>query len=408
MIQTRSTILALTLLFCFTFTFPVAAQDWLRWSGSKGDFTSKETKWSDDWPADGLKKQWQVNVGTGFSSVTIADGLLYTMGRNDGKDVTYCLNADSGEEVWRHEYDAKLFDNLHEGGPGATPTIDQQHLYTLARGGQLFCLDRKSGEVQWETNVCDLVDIKAPEWGLTSTPLIEGEKLLVEAGRILALDKKTGKEIWQSESKQRPGYGSPVVFQHGGQRLVASLNNDNLKIVKLQDGVRVTSYKWETRFATSAATPMIVDDNVYISTGYQKGSLLAKFDGEQLSKVYETKKMANHMNSCVLIDGHLYGIHGNSHNARTCTVVCMEFLTGEVKWSHRGLGCGSLIAAGKRLLILSDSGTLVCANANPAKFEQLAESKVLKGRCWTVPVLLNHRVYCRNAKGDIVCVKLPD
>jgi hypothetical protein len=294
---------------------------WLRWSGPHGDFVSAETGWSSDWPDDGLKQVWKAEIGIGFSSVTIADGLLYTMGRAGEEDAVYCLDADTGEEKWSYKYAAPLFDNLHEGGPGATPTIDGQRVYTLSRDGKLFCFDRINGKLVWSASVNETVGIAAPEWGFTTSPLIVGEKLLIEAGCIVAFDKTDGKEIWQTQTERRPGYGSPVVFEHQGEQLVTSLSNDALQVVKLADGEEIASYPWETSFATSSSTPIVSGDKIFISTGYGKGCVLLQLSGGELTKVYDNKDLANHMNNCVLRDGFLYGIHGNAHNARLCTLV---------------------------------------------------------------------------------------
>jgi outer membrane protein assembly factor BamB len=118
--------------------------------------------------------------------------------------------------------------------------------------------------------------------------------------------------------------------------------------------------------------------------------------------VWSHKEMQNQFSSCVLINDHLYGIDGDTGAARA--LKCMELMTGEVKWSTEGLGSGALIAAGQRLIILSEDGELVIARTTPAKFEELARAKVLDGRCWTMPVLANGRIVCRSADGELVCV----
>ena len=125
---------------------------------------------------------------------------------------------------------------------------------------------------------------------------------------------------------------------------------------------------------------------------------------EGLQLAYQHKKMRNHMNNCVLYDGYLYGFDGNSQNRRLVNLVCMEHATGKIRWSHNGLGCGSLTLADRKLLILSDEGELLTAVATPEEFKLLAHAQVLDGKCWTVPVLSHGRIYCRDAVGDLVCV----
>ena len=115
---------------------------WLQWMGNAHDGVSRESGWSVDWPDSGLPLAWQREIGIGFSSVSIADGRLLTMGHADGKETVYCLNQQTGETIWTHSYPCQLVDNLYEGGPGSTPTIDGDRVYTLGKEGQLHLLSR--------------------------------------------------------------------------------------------------------------------------------------------------------------------------------------------------------------------------------------------------------------------------
>ena len=205
----------------------------------------------------------------------------------------------------------------------------------------------------------------------------------------------------------RPGYGSPLVFERGNKTLIAVLNNDKLLVVNATDGDEVASFPWKTKFATTSSTPIVHDDTIFISTGYDQGCALLRWKGGDLEVVYENRNMRNHMNNCVLWDGYLYGIDGNSHNPRTCQLDCMNYTTGEIAWKKPGFGCGSLMLANGKLLVLSDRGTLVLADASPDEYQELGRTELFDERCWTVPVVAGGRVYCRNAAGGLVCVNLP-
>lgn len=379
---------------------------WPRWSGPRSDLISREKEWSANWPKSGLRVSWEVNVGTGFSSVSVADGRLYTMGHQKGRDHVFCFDATTGKQLWSYDYRCQLVDNLHDGGPGSTPTLDGDRVYTLSREGHLFCFDAVSGEVRWSLELQEKLGIAMPEWGFTCSPLIVDEKLILEAGRTVAFDKLSGEKIWQTKV-YRPGYGSPLLFQRAGKRLIAVLNNDKLLVLRLEDGSEVTTFPWTTQFATSSTTPMAYEDTLFISTGYNEGCALLRWRGDELDVVYENRNMRNHMNNCVLWEGKLYGIDGNSHNRRTCQLVCMDYATGKVAWKKRGFGCGSLMMANGYLVVLSDRGTLVLAKANPQGFEELSRTELFDARCWTVPVVVGGRVYCRSAEGDLVCAELP-
>ncbi|NQU20770.1 MAG: PQQ-like beta-propeller repeat protein [Candidatus Nealsonbacteria bacterium] len=384
------------------------ANDWPNWLGPNADGISRETDWTAKWPADGPTTLWKKKVGIGFSSMAVATGAdgtarVYTMGHRDGKEFVWCLDAETGDEIWSHSYAGKLVKNLHEGGPCATPTVDGDRVYTVGREGQLYCLDAADGKPVWSMDLQEEFGAELPAWGFTCSPVISGDVLIIEAGRTAALNKTTGKVIWQT-ALYPPGYGSPSLFIADGELRVAVLNNFGPMIVRADNGKEIVKDRWETAYKTNSTTPIVADGKVFISTGYDKGCALFDMADDKLDVVYTNKKMRNHFNNCVLLDGHLYGVDGNSNQSRNCKVVCTEFATGKVKWEHRGLGCGSLLIADGKLIILSDDGKLVTAAATPDAFRQIGSAQVLTGKCWTVPVLSHGRIYCRNTPGDLVCV----
>ena len=377
--------------------------EWPMWRGPRADLISHEENWNAQWPAGGPPRLWTANVGIGFSSFSVADGRLYTMGHKGGQDTIYCIDAENGKPVWTHSYPCAIVDNLHEGGPSATPTIDGDRVYTVSKEGHLFCLDAAKGGVIWLVELQKLLGVAMPDWGFSSSPLILGDMLILEAGRTVALNKKTGDLIWQTE-KFRPGYGSPTAFEHNGELLITTLNNDALLVAKADSGEVIDTAPWESSFATVANTPIVSGDTIFISSGYNQGCALFQLAGGKLNQIYKNKDMRNQMNNSVLADGVLYGFDGNSHNRRTVLLVCMDYATGKVRWSERGLGCGSVMAADGKLIILGDEGELVIAEASPEAFKPISRAKVLDGRCWTVPVLAGGRIYCRNAAGDVVAL----
>jgi outer membrane protein assembly factor BamB len=231
--------------------------------------------------------------------------------------------------------------------------------------------------------------------------------VIVEAGRTAAYDIETGDIVWQTAA-YRPAYTSPVAFRHPSTQatLVASLNNDALLILDATDGNELAQSSFTTPHATTACTPIVEGDTIYISSGYERGCTLLRFDGSNLTRVYDNQHMCNHMNSCVLHQGHLYGIDGNSHSRRTAMLKCIDHATGEIRWQQRGYGVGSLLLAGDQLVVLSDEGQLLVVRATPDAFELVAEAQVIDGKCWTVPVLCGGRLYVRNAAGDLICLQL--
>jgi outer membrane protein assembly factor BamB len=407
------------------------AIDWPGWRGASQDGVTPEAGWTTTWPKGGPPIRWTAEIGIGFGSMAVVDGRVFSMGHDPGgtvevslsdqtpvtgqgerrgMDTVWCLAAESGSVLWSHSYPCLLIANLHEGGPAATPTVHDGRVYTLSKEGHFFCLDIADGDVIWKRSLTEDLGVTMPEWGFAGSPLVDGDLVVVDGGRVAAYHRLTGELVWQTE-KFKPGYGTPVGFDFppGGddaQRLVAVLNNECLLVVRLSDGQEVARRKWTTQYETSATTPIVVGDTIFVSTGYRRGCMLARLKGRRLEKIYENSEMCNHMNNSVLWDGHWYGFDGNSHRSRTATLTCLDYVTGEAKWAERGLGCGSLMVAGGRLVCLSDEGELAVVDPSPDGYRELARAKILDGRCWTVPVLSGGHVYARNAAGTLVCVDL--
>jgi len=386
-----------------------ASSDWPKWRGPLADGIARNNKWRKNWDEQPPTVAWKTNVGIGFGSMAVVDGRLYVMGHNGEKDegrgeeTVYCLDAATGEEVWKHSYPGPLLDKQHEGGPGATPTVVGKRVFTHGRDSQLYCLDAATGERLWSKMLKEEFDVEQPTWAFSCSPLPLGDGVILDIGRVVALDQATGKTLWAT-GKFQAGYGTPAAFKGPDGPRLAVLNNDYLIVLEAKDGSEIARTAWETQYDTNATTPIVESDRIYISTGYNKGCLLARLEDGKLEWVYDNKEMRNHMANCVLIDGYLYGVDGNSHSSRNCNLVCQNFETGDAMWKERGYGCGTVLAADGMLIVLSDEGRLVLAPVDPKRFEPIAEVRVLTGKCWTVPVLAGGRIYCRNATGDMVCL----
>jgi outer membrane protein assembly factor BamB len=373
------------------------AEDWNRYRGPNLNGISKETGWQANWPVEGPKRLWKASVGVGFSSVTVSQGHVYTIGNADDTDTVFCFDAVSGKPVWKHPYPCKLDPKYYEGGPSSTPTVDGDRVYTMSKKGDLLCLNSSNGEVVWSKNVHDELGAQEPTWGFAGSPLVEGDKLILNVGEAgTAFDKKTGKLIWTS-GKGVSGYSTPVPFDQGKQRCVAIMAAKSVIAVKVADGKEVWSYPWETTYDVNAANPIISDGRIFISSGYGHGCALLDISKDKPAKIWENKNMRNHFASSILWKGSIYGVDENE-------LKCLTWDNGEVKWGEKKFGKGSLMMADGKIIGLSEKGELMVAEATPAAFKPVSQAQVLGGKCWSVPVLSNGKVYCRNAKGDLVCL----
>jgi outer membrane protein assembly factor BamB len=170
-----------------------------------------------------------------------------------------------------------------------------------------------------------------------------------------------------------------------------------LVAVKAADGRQLWSYPWKTDYDVNAADLIVNGDKLFISSGYNHGCAVLKVAGSAPEKVWENKNLRNHFNSCVLWQGHLYGPDDSG-------LRCVSFETGELKWTYREFGKGSLMVVDGKLVALSEKGELIIADPTPAAFKPISRAQVLNGKCWTTPLLSNGHIYCRNAVGDVVCL----
>jgi outer membrane protein assembly factor BamB len=378
------------------------AEHWPNFRGPSHNGISLETGWLDHWPAEGPSISWKTNVGTGLSSFAVAGNRVFTIGNHANTDAVFCFDADNGKELWRHSYESDLGDKFFEGGPTSTPTVDGRFVYTLSRWGDLFCFEAASGKIIWSKNVQKETQTRIPGWGFSGSPLVRENLLVLNVGEAgMALDKATGNIIWRSATKDC-GYSTPlpIKFQYQWTAILAS--GQSYLAVDLKTGAELWRIRWLTQFALNAAEPVVDKDKVFISSGYGKGCALLAMKAGEPDVVWKSKVMRNQFNSSVLLDGFLYGIDGDT--TEKARLKCIEYATGTEKWSQPGIGSGALMVADGKLIVLSDSGELLVAPASNSGFKPTARTQVLGGKCWTTPVLANGRIYCRNSRGDIVCI----
>jgi outer membrane protein assembly factor BamB len=369
------------------------ASDWPNWRGPDYNGISKETGWDAGKVNSNTKPLWKASVGTGFSSIAVSGGRAYTMGNTNNEDTVYCLDAATGSVIWKHSYSAPLDSDNYEGGPSATPTIADGKVYTISKKGRVFCLDADTGDVIWQKEL----NVKIPQWGLSGSALVIDNMVIFNAGTCgMALNKIDGGEIWQN-GKGNAGYATGVPFTSDGNKCVAIFGADEASGLIAATGKEIWSFEWKTSYDINAADPIISGNKVFVSSGYNTGCGVFNIENGKANEVWRNKNIRNHFNSCVLLAGHIYGFDEK-------TLKCLDMATGREKWSKEGLGKGSLMAADGKLIILSEKGKLVIAEAAPTGFKEISSAQILAGKCWTVPVLANGRIYARNAVGDLVCV----
>jgi outer membrane protein assembly factor BamB len=246
------------------------------------------------------------------------------------------------------------------------------------------------------------VEAAKPRWGFAGSPVIEGHLLILNVGGAgTAVEKTSGKVAWKSDTNAA-GYATPTPYTARGERCAAILSGKALIGVRVEDGKELWQFPWIERWNLNAADPLLIGDKLFIST-LDRGCAMLQIGSGAPKVLWENKVLRHHFNSGVHRTGFIYGIHGNTDQPDR-DLRCVEVITGQVKWKHVGVGLGSLMAADGKLIVLSDRGELLVAPATPEGFKPIARAQVLGGKCWTVPVLANGRIYCRNAEGTLICL----
>jgi outer membrane protein assembly factor BamB len=395
-----------TLVTLVAFAMPaanVAAHDWPQWRGPDRSDVSKETGLLKSWPAEGPKRVWLFeNAGSGYSGPAIADGKFFTVGTRDGSEILLVLDANTGKELWTAKLGAVL-DNAWGNGTRGTPTVDGDRVYAMTGIGEVVCVSVANGKVLWKVTMKSLGG-EVPKWGFSESVLVDGNKVVCtpggSKGAVAALDKLTGKVLWQSKHFTDPAhYSSIVPATINGTAQYVQRTEKSIVGIAASDGKLL--WKTDFPFGRTAVipTPIVRGNEVYVTAGYGAGCKMVRIGaGNEVTVVYENKVMKNHHGGAILVGDYVYG------NADPGWV-CQDFKTGKEVWSHRGFGKGAIGCADGMLYCLEESsGTVVLVDASPAgwkehgRFKLDPQTKIRseRGRIWTHPVISNGKLYLRD------------
>ena len=381
------------------------AADWLHYRGPSHNGATLEKITA--FPTDGPKELWRVQVGIGLSSVTVAGNRAYTAGYKDGQEIVYCLDVATGKVVWSHGWVAKLRDNLFEGGPRATPTVSGERVYMVGNEGQVVCLDAASGKLAWEKNLVADFGGKRPEWGFSGAPTVDGANVLLDSGgagaSTIALHKLTGALAWKA-GDDGAGYGPVILAELGGKRTALVFKAKALVALDHSTGAELWRQTWETNYDVNAASPVVAGDKVFLTSGYGKGATALRITAGKPEQLWFNKSLRAHFNSPVVVGGFAYGMDGTADPK--APLVCVDLENGETKWKSKDVQGGSLILAGDKLLILTETGDIVLADPSPSGYKEISRKHVLGARNWVQPTLANGRIFARNNKGELVALGL--
>ena len=372
-----------------------APEDWPQWRGPNRDGKSAEKGLLKAWPAGGPPLAWRATgAGEGYSSFAVANGRLYTLGAKDGTEHVIAFDAASGKRLWEAA-NGNRFSNDRGSGPRATPTVDGDTIYAFGASGDLSAIEVATGRPRWKVNVLSKFGGSNIQWGLSESPLVLSDRVLLNAGGpIVALRKNDGSLIWKSDGEPA-GYSSAVLHEAGGVRQAIFFTHTRVVGVDVNTGKRLWSYEPVANGVANIATPIVQGNRVFVSSDYGTGAALLELTpaggGVRAKEIYFTRDMRNHHSSSVLVGDHLYGFSG-------VTLTAMNFSDGRVPWRDRSVGKGSLVYADERLYLYSEGGVVGLAEANPEKYVEHGRFQLKTGNLptWSHPVVSGGKLFLRD------------
>jgi outer membrane protein assembly factor BamB len=369
--------------------------NWPQWRGPNRDGISKETGLLKQWPTGGPSLVWKATgAGRGYSSFSIANGKLYTMGLRGDREFVIAFDIATGKEAWATAH-GSAFRNDRGDGPRGTPTIDGDRLYALGGNGDLSALDARTGKILWSKNVLREFGGQNIQWGISESPLVLGNKVLVNAGgrgaSIVAFNKTDGSVIWKSQSDE-PGYSSGMPLDVNGLTQVVFFTASRALGLDSKDGRLLWEYERPANNVANVATPIIRANRIFISSDYGTGGGVIEIKPDnKAQEIYFNKDMRNHHSSSVLVGDYLYGFSSS-------VLTAMKFDTGEVAWKDRSVGKGSLVYADGNLYCFSENGVVGLVEATPTGYKEKGRFRIQQDSLptWAHPVVAGGRLYLRD------------
>src|SRR5262245_57828716 len=378
-----------------------AADDWPQWLGPERNGASAETKLLTTWPKGGPKVLWKVPGGDGYSTIAVVGKRAYTLVQRGTEELAIALDVADGKELWKTPI-GPAFKNNYGNGPRSTPSIDGDRVYVQSVTGPLVCLKADSGDVVWQKHLLKEFGGENITWGLSASPLIDGDLVLALPGAkgagVAAFNKKNGDTVWKTGDDEA-AYSSPVAVTVGKQRQIIFFPATGLLAVNAADGKELWRVPWEIKFKVNIGTPLrIGPDRLFISTGEEAGCTMFDLKPDVAPKVaWESKGagsvMMNYWANSVHHNGYLFGLSGEFD--KKIHLNCVDAKNGKLMWSRKDFGKAAVTLADGHLFLVTKKGDLVLAAASPEKYEEKARVRLL-GENRTAATIANGRLFLRD------------
>jgi outer membrane protein assembly factor BamB len=349
-----------------------------------------------------------VPVGQGDATPALVGDRIFVFARQGGDEVTLCLNAADGKEIWRDKYPAPAISGpaaRQHSGPRSSPAVAEGKVVTLGVNGALSCLDAASSKVLWRKE-----EIKGvPRFYTACSPIVADGLAIAHlgaqgSGALVAYDLASGNQKWKWDA-EGPGYASPVVMTAGGVKQIVTLTEKSAVGIGAADGKLLWSVPFAPKgMSYNAATPLVAGDTVIV-TGQGRGTKALKIEkkGEAFAatEIWSNPEIAVQFNTPVLKDGQIFGLTDKS------SLFCLNAQDGKTAWTDSakrgaGRGFGAIVDAGSELMLLPDNSELLVYKPDAKQFAQVAAIKVADTPTIAHPVLAGKAIYIKDQE-NLAC-----
>lgn len=367
--------------------------------GPNRDTTMPNIPLDRDWETNPPQLIWKQPIGEAWSAFSVVGNRAVTQEQDGDDELVVCYELLTGNKLWEHRYPARYDNPLGGIGPRATPTIEENRVYALGAMGDFMLLDLETGEKQWGFNLLEKHQAKLPDWAMASSPLIEGDLVIVSAGgrngdSLVAYNKMTGDLVWSGGS-DRAHWSSPVAYDIAGKRQVLIFNHSALFAHDVTDGSVLWQYEWNTDGMPHVAIPVPVgEDRIVLSSGYGKGAemlqISSREDGTQSAeRLWRTLHLKAKFNNYVFKDGYIYGLDDGMFT-------CIDIEKGRRAWKEGRYGHGQNILVDDLMLLTTERGEILLTEPVPEEPRILGRFQALEGKSWNPPALVGEYLLVRN------------
>lgn len=381
---------------------------WFR-GPNRDNISPENTRLARSWPAGGPRVLWSRNLGEGYAAAAIRDGRLYLLDWEGNQDIIRCLSFADGKDIWQYAYANPIKRN--HGMSRTVPAVTDRYVVTFGPSCVVTCAETATGKVLWQMDLVKQYGAQVPEWYAGQCPLIEGNRvILAPAGRVLmlAVDLASGKVVWQTANPTswRQSHASICAADIGGKHQYIYVAHGGVVGVDAGNGQLLwQTGEWRVSTATIPTALPLGDGRVFLTGGYNAGSMMIKVSGGAVKVLYRLNAatFSSKQQTPILYNGHIYGVVENGQ------LVCID-LEGKVKWSSgpsQRFGLGPyVLAPGGLMYLLNDTGTLTLAEVSPSGFKALASAKVLSGsEAWGPLALTAGKLVARDMT-RMVCLQV--